>query len=507
MKKLFFCCLLLTSTISYSQEIDKVFIAPDFTLTDIHGQVWNLYDILDQGKPVIIQFIATWCQPCWHSHQTQYLQNLYNQYGPDGTDEVMIFLVEDDADTPLSALYGQGPQTFDNWVEATPFPIFDTQVLSRPYRIFGYSTTYYICPNKIARQTIGSFVPIIDAALNCPVATLPNDGYLHFDHDFVEGEGCPNSLREPRVLVCNVGVNTITSANLQLKVNGVVEQVKHFDLNIPTYGNQEVAFDPVLFGGGNDATFEYEIIQINGENDVNADHNTVSEYLYASKQTETNELLFDLWLGNSAEQSYWEMKNTHTGEVIAKGGNEDVGPNGGGLYYSPIIIPIGANTYPDYFHEVIHIPITESGCYEFSFVDARGDGLGPSSFYRGILESHGGDTLAIIGGYFTNARKILIEVTAITATQEPEGLGQLNVSPNPSSGAFQVNFRLEKAGTLNISLVNVLGQSLYTRSNQPFSGGENSFSITAEDLPNGIYLLRIDNGVGQTVRKVLINKP
>ena len=38
-------------------------IAPDFTATDISGTEHNLYDLLDQGYKVIVDFSATWCGP------------------------------------------------------------------------------------------------------------------------------------------------------------------------------------------------------------------------------------------------------------------------------------------------------------------------------------------------------------------------------------------------------------------------------------------------------------
>ena len=43
-------------------------IAPDWTLTDINGTTHNLYNYLDNGYTVFIDFSAVWCPPCWAYH-------------------------------------------------------------------------------------------------------------------------------------------------------------------------------------------------------------------------------------------------------------------------------------------------------------------------------------------------------------------------------------------------------------------------------------------------------
>ena len=58
--------------------------APNFTATDLNGNSHNLYNILDSGYTVFLDVSATWCGPCWGYHNSGALENLYDEYGPNG---------------------------------------------------------------------------------------------------------------------------------------------------------------------------------------------------------------------------------------------------------------------------------------------------------------------------------------------------------------------------------------------------------------------------------------
>jgi thiol-disulfide isomerase/thioredoxin len=124
-------------------------IAPDFTVTDLNGVSHTLYDYLDDGKMVILDFSATWCPPCWNYHQAHILKDIYTTYGPNGTDEIMVLFVEADVSTPVSALYGTG-NTQGDWVTGTPYPIIDdgNGSLNNAYQISFFPTLYGVCSDR-----------------------------------------------------------------------------------------------------------------------------------------------------------------------------------------------------------------------------------------------------------------------------------------------------------------------------------------------------------------------
>jgi|AntRauTorckE5430_2_1112549.scaffolds.fasta_scaffold08407_2 thiol-disulfide isomerase/thioredoxin len=92
MKQFFMlCALCLRVQLAFAQV--SITEAPDFTLTDIHGGEHHLYELLNDGKYVMIKLYAHWCGPCCATAPA--VKQVYENFGCNSGDLVVIGLEAD----------------------------------------------------------------------------------------------------------------------------------------------------------------------------------------------------------------------------------------------------------------------------------------------------------------------------------------------------------------------------------------------------------------------------
>ena len=87
--------------------------AVDFTATDVHGTEVHLFDILDGGQYVLVDFWASWCGPC--RKETPNVVAVFEKYRDKGLIVIGV-PVNDKQDAMVQALKDLGihyPQVID----------------------------------------------------------------------------------------------------------------------------------------------------------------------------------------------------------------------------------------------------------------------------------------------------------------------------------------------------------------------------------------------------------
>ncbi|MFT5777690.1 MAG: thiol-disulfide isomerase/thioredoxin, partial [Crocinitomicaceae bacterium] len=139
-------------TFSASAQLANGSIAPDFTLTDIDGNTHHLYDYLSEGKAVFVEFFACHCPTCWAYHNVGRLDSLNESYGPSGTNQVVVLMIEYDEWNGLDEFNGITGWTAGDWVTGNSVPMINAELGDRSiftdYDMVYFTQIYKICPDK-----------------------------------------------------------------------------------------------------------------------------------------------------------------------------------------------------------------------------------------------------------------------------------------------------------------------------------------------------------------------
>jgi hypothetical protein len=266
MRKHWAFALLLLTAANLRAQLPSGSIAPDFTATDLNGQAWHLYDLLEQGKVVVLEISATWCSPCWAYHNGHAMHNLYNQHGPDGDDKATVFFVEGDPATNVNCLYGSSGcnnYTPGSWVSGTPFPIINNHSIADSFQVKYFPTIFVICPNRKAYE-VGqwSAADLWAQAQTCPVASgNSNTGIFDFSAGTPLREVCDDLEIQPAFNLINLGTQALSQATIALHWNNTPVQTIEWSGNLGLYGEVPIAFDKHWVNSG--GTLETKITSVN----------------------------------------------------------------------------------------------------------------------------------------------------------------------------------------------------------------------------------------------------
>ena len=96
MKKIIFLFALSLLTLSFIDDEKKGKAIPNVTLKDVNGNEVKTGEISNDGKPIIINFWATWCSPC--KRELEAINEVYDDW-VDETGVVLYAVSIDDEKT------------------------------------------------------------------------------------------------------------------------------------------------------------------------------------------------------------------------------------------------------------------------------------------------------------------------------------------------------------------------------------------------------------------------
>jgi hypothetical protein len=484
MKKLLFSLAVLCGASAYAQTPVGTVVS-NFTLTDINGNSHSLFNYLDQGKMVVIDVSATWCGPCWNYHNTGALNNFYNQFGPTGTNQAMVFFVEGDPTTNAADLNGTGANTQGDWVSGENMPIIDLAT-SASFENSGMSIDYFpemyvICPNRViiasgVAGALGTVANLTTYLGQCPPpASNPADvAALNYLGSLTHCEGSYT----PSVQIQNNGTSPLTAATVTITQGGNTVSTGTYSGSLATYATANVTCTPIANFTGGALT-----VTVNTTGDATATNNNVNPTIAIALIAASQYVNVNITTDAYASETSWNIKNS-TGTVVASGGGnwQDLAA-AGQTVQTPVQVTLSPNQ-----------------CYDFEILDAYGDGIccqyGNGAY--SVTDATGATLLS--GGQFGSSEKKPFKTGALGINEE--NFASMNVYPNPASDAINVSFEAVNAD-YSVDVMDIQGRVIASQVVSNVNGAQ-VVTFATENMAKGNYIVRIASNGFTSTKSVVV---
>ena len=299
-----------------------------------------------------------------------------------------------------------------------------------------------------------------------------------------------NGTSEPVILISNSGGDALTSFDAEYGVNGGND----FESWTGNLGNTEkvaITLTPTTFIYALSNTLLIDLSNPNNSADDDLADNNYSVPFNGGASENADKIRIDVT----------------TDEYATDESEFNVYDGSGALIFASGMLPSSTTTsYP------ITLPVGTE-CYRIELLDDYGDawGVGIQNATLKVFDvTQGANTLlkTVDANDFGEVYNAAIEITSAgshASLENNETFSNLNIYPNPASENVNIDFEAQNSSETSISVINSLGQEVYSNDLGVISG-QQSTQINVANMEAGIYFVKLNTENGEQTTRISVTK-
>lgn len=305
-----------------------------------------------------------------------------------------------------------------------------------------------------------------------------------------DAETCAGNLQPTKFNLTNNGSTTMTSSNIAYGVVGGPTLTYNFVGSLAPYTQTVITLPTYSFSAGATNTLNIAVTSINGGTDQNPMNDLASKTIpLTTKIANSLSLSMEFTQDQYGSESTWEVREEVSNVLVASGGPyTDLSASGVLLHSAPFTVSSGK-------------------CYKVVANDSYGDGFNAGTG-AGQYQIKAGTTViyTMNGVMGLQDIKLFKTSTAAGVSENNSNIANVSIYPSPAKNAASLSLDLIQNESVAISVVNTVGQVVFTESLSNLSAGNHVVNFNTENWASGIYNINISSNTGNTTLKLVVSK-
>lgn len=305
-----------------------------------------------------------------------------------------------------------------------------------------------------------------------------------------DAETCAGNLQPTKFNLTNNGSTTMTSSSIAYGVVGGPTLTYNFVGSLAPYTQTVITLPTYSFSAGATNTLNIAVTSINAGTDQNPVNDLASKTIpLTTKIANSLSLSMEFTQDQYGSESTWEVREEVSNVLVASGGPyTDLSASGVLLHSSPFTV-------------------TSGKCYKVVVNDSYGDGFNAGTG-AGQYQIKAGTTVVYTMNGVMGLQDIKLFKTATAAgvSENNSNIANVSIYPSPAKNAASLSLDLIQNESVSISVVNTVGQVVFTESLSNLSAGNHVVNFNTENWASGIYNINISSNNGNTTLKLVVSK-